>query len=481
MKRLFALAVAMVFTFGAFSPAAAVEVRVSGMWEIGIGWAANTNFTKTGQGDHIDPFGAAQQIRPLFEFVASETLRGVLEFQIGPSIWGSNEDGSGAALDADQSDVIAVRRSYLDWNPIENLNLRFGVQGVALPSATFGSPILETEVAGIVANYRFNDTVSLTGFWLRPFDNGWSTEDEGANRNDEMDIFGFSLPVKVEGFSITPWAMYARNGNASNYWGYLADYNGNDYMAERFEENHIKGSSNLWWAGAAVELDMFDPVSVKFDGMYGSSTSSGDRGQAPEYSGFLLAALVEYNSEAWWGTPGILGWYASGDGSNDLKNENYGRMPILSTDRAGFAPTSYGFAGSMGCMQDVLLSSSGVGTWGIGVQLDGISFLDAVSHTLRVTYIGGTNDPNMIKQSRKRGIDERLGTQLSMMGDTAYLTRDDYALEFNLVSTWEATENFTLYLETHYINLELDSGTWGSANAKTTDAWKVQLLFEYAF
>ncbi len=483
MKRLVALAFAMAFALGTFSPAEAVEVKVSGTWEIGIGWADNINFTAAKQGEHYDPFSAAQRIRPQFEFIASETVKGVLEFQIGTTVWGSNEDGSGGALDADQRDVIGVRRAYLDWIPMGDLNLRLGIQGVALPSATFGSPILDTEVAGVVANYRFNDTISLTGFWLRPFDDGWSTETE--NINDEMDIFGLTLPITGDGFSVTPWAMYARNGNASGYWGYRADANGNGLMTDYFDGTRVKGSSNLWWAGAAVEFDLLDPISIKFDGMYGATSSSGDHGDAPEFSGFLLAGLIEYKSDAWWGNPGILGWYASGDGSDDYKDGEFGRMPIISTDRAGFAPTNFGFAGSMGCMQDGILSSSGVGTWGVGAQLDGFSFVDKLSHTLRATYIRGTNDKDMVKNTRggieALGYDTRLGASLGMMGDTIYLTKEDYALEFNLVSTFEATENLTLYLETHYINLELDSGTWGSADSKTTDAWKVQLLFEYSF
>ncbi len=342
MKRLVVLSLAAAFVLGSLVPANALEVKVSGTWEIGIGWADNTNFTDAKQGGHVDPFGAAQRIRPQFEFISSDKLSALLELEIGTTVWGSNADGSGGALDADQTDVIGVRRAYVDWVPGGDLSLRMGIQGVALPSATFGSPILDTDVAGVVANYRFSDAVSLTGFWLRPFDRGWSTDGQtnGKNSHDEMDIFGLTLPIKGEGFSVTPWAMYGRAGNDSGYWEYRTD-------SDRDPLDPLKGTSNMWWAGAAVELNMLEPLSFNFDAMYGS-TRSGDDEEAPEFSGFLLAALIEYKTGSMWGNPGLIGWYASGDDSDDYKDGEYGkygRMPIISTDRAGFAPTAYGFAG----------------------------------------------------------------------------------------------------------------------------------------
>ncbi len=75
---------------------------------------------------------------------------------------------------------------------------------------------------------------------------------------------------------------------------------------------------------------------------------------------------------------------------------------------------------------------------------------------------------------------ERFGAPYNVMGDTVYMTKEDYAVEFDLISTYEVTENFTLYLETNYIKLGLDSGVWGR-NADTTNAWKAQVLFEYNF
>ena len=63
----------------------------------------------------------------------------------------------------------------------------------------------------------------------------------------------------------------------------------------------------------------------------------------------------------------------------------------------------------------------------------------------------------------------------------------DSGLEINFDSTYKAAENLSFILETGYIHLWLDEGTWGryeniagdSLNYK--DAWKVSLNVIYAF
>lgn len=222
MKRL--LILICVAVFGSLAPAQAIEIKASMTWELGFGFADNTGFYDAKQGEHVDAFTAQQRIRPQFNFIASDTLEAVLEFEIGTTLWGSNEDNSGGMIDTDSA-TATIRRAYLDWAPADKLRVRMGVQGVALPSAAFGNPILDTDVAGVVASYQFSEAVSLTGFWLRPFDRSYDAADQtnGANEKDEMDMFGLVLPITGEAFSVTPWAMFARLGNQSDYWAYRAE------------------------------------------------------------------------------------------------------------------------------------------------------------------------------------------------------------------------------------------------------------------
>ena len=473
MKRLVALAFAATLVLGSLAPAEAIDIKASMTWELGIGWEDNTNFRDNKQGGHEDAFRAAQRIRPQFDFISSETLRAVLEFEIGTMYWGEAE--SGGRIDADTTTAY-IRRAYLQWSPLDKLELRMGMQGMTLPSAAFGNAVLDTDVAGVTASYAFTENVGLTVFWLRPFDRSYDSTDQtdGKNSLDDMDIFGFSLPITTDGVSFTPWAMYARTGNDSGYWELRMD-------EDRDPDNIFKGSSNMWWAGAAFELSVLDPFIVKIDATYGRSTSSGD--YAPEFSGWLIAGLFEFNTGSMWGNPGLIAWYGSGDDDGDADDlvdgsgqGKYGRMPIISTDRAGFAPTAYGFAGSAGCMSDGLLSISGVGTWGLGLQLDGMSFVDKLSHTLRVAYINGTNDEDIIK----RGGFTRDDLPYAIMGEGVYMTKKDHAWEVDFLTSYEVNDNFTIFLEAAYINLDLDSGVWKDDH-KTTDAWKAQILFEFAF
>lgn len=466
MKRLVTLASAAALMLSLASPAAAVDVKVSGTWELGIGWADNLNFTDAKQGGHTDSFVAKQRIRPQFEFISDETLKGVLQLQ-SEFYWGNTEEGGG--LDADRSTLV-VRRAYLDWAPMDKLSLRMGVQGMALPSASFGSPILDTNVAGVVANYQITDALGVTGFWARAFDTSNTNGPNGKNLLDEFDFFGMTLPVTGEGFTVTPWAVYGHAGKDSGYWDYRADEAG--YASGR----GFTGNTNLWFAGTAFELDLFDPFTLKLDAMYGAANGGG----AIETSGYLVSALFEYNSGAFWGNPGLIGWYASGDGKNDYKDGKFGkfgRMPTISNADAGFAPGSFGFPGSEGCMADGLITSTGVGTWGLGLQLDGVTFVDKLSHTLRAVYIRGTNDHDIIMNSGATRDDN----PFKLMGEAVYLTDKDWALEFDFVSSYEVHENLTVYLDTSYVKLDLNSSVWGSADARTTNAWKAQILFKYAF
>lgn len=135
------------------------------------------------------------------DVIASENLRGVVFFEMGDFIWG-RADG---ALGADGKSV-EVKRSYIDWTvPNTDLMVRMGIQGLALPGAVAGSPVLDDDVAALALTYKFNDMVGLTAFWARPYDLGIDdtksadtklSKDYG-NAFDDMDLFGVVLPAQA--------------------------------------------------------------------------------------------------------------------------------------------------------------------------------------------------------------------------------------------------------------------------------------------
>lgn len=143
-------------------------------------------------------------------------------------------------------------------------------------------------------------------------------------------------------------------------------------------------------------------------------------------------------------------------------------MPYISPD---FGPTSFGMD-KVGApiATDSLLTVSGAGTWGVGLQLADISFIENLKHTLRVAYIKGTNDAEMAKNGH---------ADLKQDGNGLYLTDEDSAWEVNFDHTYNIYENLALIVEMGYIKLDVDEDTWG--NAEYDDAMKLGFNLKYSF
>ncbi len=150
-----------------------------------------------------------------------------------------------------------------------------------------------------------------------------------------MDAFGLLVPLTFDGAKITPWGMYSmigpntfrdsftsRNGNWS---GNLKNMGaGNGYVnsglfpvgGARHKDfsnaNHARSLSSYgdaWWGGISGDITAWDPFRIAFDFEYGSVTWDDD-GRLNR-QGWFATLLAEYKLD--WATPGIYGWYASGD------------------------------------------------------------------------------------------------------------------------------------------------------------------------
>ena len=502
MKRITTLLLAVAFALGSVCAAQAdgIDIKVKVQWDFAFGVVNNRVFKESvnwsnpkgtrqmgqsGQGTRRDNdnFEARQRIRTQINFISSEYLQAVLMFEIGDLDWGrggSSGRSSGGALDADGVN-IETKRAYLDWIiPNTEVSVRMGIQGMKLPSTRMGNMVFDADVAGITVSSPITDWLGVTAFWARPFDS-WRNDREGSvdgqdNLKDEVDAFGLVLPLTFDGVSFTPYAMYARVGNASNFWSYaFADIDGYSTI-----EN---SATTAWWAGANFTLDMFDPLTFGMDFIYGhvAKTEFG----TPEAhlndvsaSGWYIGATLDYKLD--WGTPGIFGWYATGDKANADDDNHLGRLPVVGTD-GGFTATSFGTAGYYGignAGNAAVISNTGTGTWGVGVQLADVSFIEDLSHTLRVAYYRGTNDSELVK--KLGGYDF-----LRYDSDTLYLTDEDSVIEVNFDHTYTIYENLEACLELGYLHLRSDKDTWGaydgSDQKKNDDAWKAEVNFRYSF
>ena len=494
-----------------------------------------------------DQFEATQRVRLQLDAVASESLSGTVFFEIGDTLWGSKDgkDGGGA-LGADDK-IVEVKRAYLDWIvPNTDLKVRMGLQGLALPAyTTNASQIFDDDVAGIVLSNKFNDNVTLTAFWARPFNDNWGGEnshgyyDAGKwhpgsyspkNYMDNMDLFGLLLPMSFDGVKVTPWAMLgfigpnAFRGGSSDF-GY--DENGNWVRKGDYERNVVGASSGrvangmfpavtarknyqnpynsdystAFWAGITGEVTMWDPFRLAWDLNYGGVYNDN---RALDRGGFYGSLLAEYKLD--WGTPGLYVWYSTGDDGNPKNGSE--RMATISA--AGNNQFSYfGGNGNPYIAREGVLGSTLIGTWGVGGRIKDMSFMEGLKHTFRINYFGGTNSPSMAKYIKG-------GKQVGGYGDAwwqynatqrfvgdfnqndgLYLTTMDSALEFGLTTDYKIYDNLTFMLDAAYIALWLDQsksvwgGYWagGYKSAKETwrgansitDAWNINASFVYDF
>ena len=509
MKKILTLMLAAGMLLGAASGAKAIDFKASGEWLVGFGLGDGSLIKDVDNKKyrHHDTFNAGQRVRLQLDAVASESLSGTVFFEIGDQMWGNAE--SGAALGAD-GQIVKVKNAYIDWMvPNTDLKLRMGLQAVAMPNVAGGSAIMDGDAAAVVASYQFNDNVGLTALWMRPLNDnytGTNAEDEPygngyENYLDNMDLFALMLPLKFDGVELTPWAMYGMQGKNTRFNegevetadgalsvtlpGYLPGMN----FGPGGLGHTGKAYGSMFWAGLPVAITAFDPLNIEFDINYGYVEAMGRydvlkrgtdwvRGNSKR-EGWLVKALVEYKMD--WGTPGIFGWYASGDDGN-VKNGSE-RLPSIAgagnfTSFMGDGNLAWGTGYNF---YDNNLTYAG--TWGVGLQIADVSFVEDLKHTFRVAYWGGTNSPSMVKYMGS-GVawDDTTAAQ-----DGPYLTTNDGLLEFNLVNSWQIYENLEANLELGYIVNMMDKDTWDKSyiseqrNWSKQDAWKAQLIFAYTF
>ena len=507
MKKILTLMLAAGMLLGAASGAKAIDFKASGEWLVGFGLGDGSLIKDVDNKKyrHHDTFNAGQRVRLQLDAVASESLSGTVFFEIGDQMWGTAE--SGGALGADGKEV-KVKNAYIDWMvPNTDLKLRMGLQAVAMPNVAGGSAIMDGDAAALVASYQFNDNVGLTALWMRPLNDNYTgtnadNEPYGNGYNnylDNMDLFALMLPLKFDGVELTPWAMYGMQGKNTRFNeggvgtadgaldvtlpGYLPGMN------EFALGKTGKAYGSMFWAGLPVAITAFDPLNIEFDINYGYVEAMGRydvlkrgtdlvRGNSKR-EGWLVKALVEYKMD--WGTPGIFGWYASGDDGN-VKNGSE-RLPSIAgagnfTSFMGDGNLAWGTGYNF---YDNNLTYAG--TWGVGLQIADVSFVEDLKHTFRVAYWGGTNSPSMVKYMGS-GVawDDTTAAQ-----DGPYLTTNDGLLEFNLVNSWQIYENLEANLELGYIVNMMDKDTWDKSyiteqrNWSKQDAWKAQLIFAYTF
>ncbi len=498
MKKLATLLLTAGMLFGAATGASAIDFKAKGEWIMGFG-VADTMFYGQGGGDN---FQALQRIRLQIDAVASEFLSGTVHFEIGDQYYGHQSGGGALGTDGI---AVKVKHAYIDWVvPNTELKLRMGLQWFQNPEVAGGPAVLGSDGAGIVANYTFNDSVGLTAAWMRPYNDNYvnysNDYEDRSNFLDNFDLFMLSLPIKGDGWRVTPWAMVGMLGE-NVHGDAFSDTVTYGKSKPLFREglsalegygrhmSHQDPYQSMFWVGLPMSF-RYNAFNFELDINYGATSYGGTytlaaqdgTGYGPmriddQRSGFVIKALAEYKLS--WGTPSLMFWYGSGD-DGDLKNGSE-RMPVVAPDAwftSFVADSAWSIADANWANPGYDLNLDFTGTWGLALGLSNVSFMDKLSHTFKIAYWQGTNDPKNAKY-----LDSRRALAPSGLS-TFYLTQNDYIVEFNLDSTYQLYKNLSATLQLGYIINGVDEDTWNHTNSndwEKRDGYKAALIFKYKF
>lgn len=482
MKKTFLF---LLFFATLFPGYASADFRIHGLYDLSFIYA-DQSFSHS---DTTDRFIAIDRFRLQLECIHSEDLQGIVLFEIGDIHFG--KDATGGALGADRS-IVELKNAYVDWTvPNTKLRLRMGIQPISMPGTIQtasqisipgvlfqSSTILEADMAAISASLPLNETSSLTGFWARAFND--NTEN---NYNDNTDFFCLINENKFDGHTITPWAMYgligqnSLSGKSTTAETVMAEYGLLPNWASLGSfTGSLKGSAdmgNAYWGGLAY-AGYFDNLGVYFDFTAGHvdlgefSTANGNLDL--KRTGWFAGAMLEYKFD--FATPGIVGWYASGD-DGDISNGSE-MLPYISPWWRG---TPYAF-GRNHNTYDGRIGYSPAGTWALGIYVKDLPSWGFFEETaLRAVYFGGTNSPEMPEAAT------RYGLPLTPAGlGLRYMTTEDRALELSVENQYHIYDNLLMYSAISYIHMELSDDVWGArADDHKQDAFEIGVNFRYYF
>lgn len=517
MKKLATLLLAAGLVFTASQSASAVEVKPYGYFEVLFENHGNLRRAfqdtadvehNTGEAFHDKRSSAIQRLTLGAHFVMSENLSATYEGVFGYFTWGGPATGNnppqqnGGALGSRSANIVS-KLAYLDWvMPGTDVKIRMGLQNWFWPSYAVGTinPADGNGIgSGILVNVPINDNVGVSAGWMRAtsgFRRGTGV-DLDEHRDDNMDYFVLTLPIKAEGVRLTPWATVAVigkdqtlnakiDGEGTGYadsigWkaftplagaarqGMIESGHGNvldGKAADKINWGRVRGNSTAWWGGLGGELTMFDPFRFAFDAAYSAIDTKYD---ATDRAGWLLALSAAYKTA--YGVPTLKFWYASGDDGN-VKNGS--ERPLMT---GAFNSGSPLYLRGNRLAGNMVVDAGGevAGTWGLSAQWNKASFIEGLYHNVYVTYIQGTNSKKMATYVPKASLGQ-------------YLTTKDSLVEITFDSVYSIYKNLAAMLELSYAFENMDNGLWGREqqgipgnNAHFSNAWRADLKFMYTF
>jgi len=510
MKRskLLLLAVALLL-LAAVRAEAATEVRMTGDaliygnyfsgrnftgWN-NASWIRNDGTVQPGHTEREEKFQIWERFRLNSDFIANEAVK----FRLGLLV----EDtwGHGTFTAANPSNrSVAVYQAYLQFKwPGTDVQITAGLQPAALPQSSFfaGSVIFDEDVAGLVITSPIiPDTLSLVLAYVRTISSAQSFSDP-INANSKYlypneEGFLLALPVTVDGFKATPWAMYGQGGPAGKYfvdggWAPGLISAGLLGLPSHGRAGWKNNFITALWAGSSFEVSALDPLKFYADVIWGQHGMNEYKKNVR--NGWFIDLAVEYTGFSMV-TPQGFGWWSTGeDGSTRNGSE---RMPHFfpGSGNGGLhngnaiawnAGNSFLFDGGQELVKGSNLGINPVGTWGFGVSLNKMSFMEKLSHILTFAYVHGNNSPTAVRDANLL-----LGGSNPVFCMGRDLTNEEWVIGINFDTKYMLYDNLALILETGWAHANhFRKSVWDVYNEGIThnqqDAWKVAFGLKYTF
>ncbi|MBI4806134.1 MAG: outer membrane homotrimeric porin [Desulfovibrio sp.] len=483
MKRLLVLALLVSVLSTAAFAYAATEVKMTGDVRIHANWFPKQNYTGwTGDGTQTaDSFTIWERFRLRTDFMANEDLKFRLGIRVNDAAWGHG------TMTVDNPAVsIDVYQAFLQFKwPGTDVEFTIGKQPFTVAHSSFfagSSIILDTEVAAAVVNIPVvKDGFAIQGAFLRLLDSNKDFDTTTQQVPDEFDAYYLSLPITVEGFSATPWAMLAVAGRAADYAGTevggAGSYNStlatNLFSAGQFAldpASSRNGQNVFWWAGGAFEVTALDPLKFFADVIYGEGNGA-DRAKNRR-KGLFVDLAAEYTGfDAL--TPQVAFWWSTGE-DDSLRNGSE-RLPQLVP--AWGTSTSMLFDSDQAFVSNSM-GVNAVGSWGFSASLNKVSFMKDLTHRLTAAYAHGTNSSRALRTAN-----EILGVGgFYQMGRD--LTVNEYVIGVNLDNTYAIYDNLALMANFGWSHGEFERSVWGRRfvnQANSGDAFLAVLGLQYKF
>ena len=457
MKKLATLLLAAGMVVASTAPANAVDVKIDGMYRhtfaTGEMHFAGKNFESM-----------MHRMRLGLTMAASENLSAYVQFQINHgNQYGvtTNKHGNTGSY------AITARQMYLDWTvPGTAAKVRMGRFALGLPAEAFGdNSILAASWGnreGVAVTAPVNDWLGLSAMWTRVGTDATTDLDQANN----TDVFAAAANLKFDGFSGAVYAAYAAHDGYGTKDVYA--HNATTGVWEIDEKGVSKKPANAYglpnaegdayWLGFTSTFSAFDPFTLKVSAAYGEFNAR-EKGVANE-NGWNVQVKAAY--ELPFATAVLGGWYFSG-----ADKDGKGVMPSAG---AYHSATSGYYDGSKG-----LIGMQGfgyvTGQWAIQAGLEGMSFIDGLSHDFKVTYMQGTNDEKFAKKKADANIAADKSAE-------QYLSEDESIVEFDFVSTYKIYKNLSATLELVYMIADFDKKVHADMDK---DDWTAQLIFNYKF